>query len=134
MPRSRSLVAGARAIERLLGRSRAACRGDLVRARERLKAAAVAARAPRAIGIDRLVAELAARAVVALVDVAVDGQHATNACTQRQADHRRRAAPGAQAQLGQPECAGVVDQVRRQLEGLADHGRPSACPSTRRAG
>jgi hypothetical protein len=57
------------------------------------------------------VAQLAGRAVAALVDAAIDGDDAPDPRPQRQADHRRGAATGSQAQLGQPEGAGVVDQM-----------------------
>ena len=56
----------------------------------------------RPVGIDRLVAELAGRAVVALVDPAVDRDHAADPGPERQPDHRatRRARRRAAARPG----------------------------------
>ena len=114
------------ALDGLLGGRRPAGRRDLVGAGERLEAAAVAAAARRPVGIDRLVAELAGRAVVALVDAAVDGDHAADARPEREPDHRRRAACRAQAELGEAERPGVVDQARRQPERRRRPARPRA--------
>ena len=108
------------ALDRLLGRRGAAGRGDPVGPGERLEAAAVAAAAPRPVGVDRLVADLAGRPVVALVDAAVDRDHAADAGPERQPDHRRGAASGAEPELGEPERPRVVDQARPAAERVAD--------------
>ncbi len=77
-------------LEGRLGGLRAAGGGDAIGPGEGLQAAAVAAAAQRAVGVERLMAELAARPVVALVDVAIDGDDAPDAGAQRQPDHRGR--------------------------------------------
>ena len=91
MPASARASPARAALDGLLGRGGPAGRRDLVGPGERLEAAAVAAAAPRPVGVDRLVAELAARAVVALVDAAVDGDDAADPGAERQTDHRGRA-------------------------------------------
>ena len=70
---------------------------------ERLDAAAVPAPAQRTVGIDRLVADLAGRAVVALVDPSINRDHPADARPERQPDHRGRATAGTEPQLGKPE-------------------------------
>jgi hypothetical protein len=102
--------------DRLLRGRRPASGGDLVGPGVGLEAAAVAAPAPRAIGIDRLVAHLAGGPVVALVHPPVDGDDAADAGAQRQSHDRGGSPPRSQPQLGQPECPGVVDQRDRQAE------------------
>ncbi len=72
-------VAGPGPRDRLLGRGGPAGGGDLVGPCEGLEAAAVPAAAPGPVGLDRLVTDLAGRAVVALVDPAVHGDHAADA-------------------------------------------------------
>ena len=75
--------------------------------------------------------ELAARAVMAQVDAAVDRDDAADAGPERQPDHRIGTARGAQAQLGQPERPRVVDQRGRQPQRRADracHGHARASP------
>ena len=109
--------------DRLLGRGGPAGQRDLVGPRERLEAATVAAAAPRPVGVDRLVAELAGRPVVALVDPAVDRDHAAHAGPEREPDHRRRPAAGAQPQLRQPERPRVVDQERRHAHRVGHRPR-----------
>ena len=80
----------------------------------------VAAAAQWPVGVERLVAHLAGRAIVTLVHPAINGDHATDAGAKGDADHRRCAPAGAEAQLGEAEGARVVDQVDRQAERLAD--------------
>ena len=87
-PLERPRIAGPGAGHRLLGGRRPARRGDPVGARERLEAAVVAAAARRPVRVDRLVAQLAGRPVVALVDPAVDRDHAADPGPEREADHR----------------------------------------------
>ena len=98
-PGQRPRVAGPGRCDRLLGRRRPAGRGDPVGPRERLETAAVAAAARRPVRVDRLVADLAGRAVVAEMDPAVDGDDAADAGAERQPDHRatRRGPPPAAA-------------------------------------
>ena len=115
--------------DRLLGRGGPAGGGDLVGPGERLEAAAVAAAAPRSVGIDRLVADLAGRAVVALVHAAVDREHAADAGAERQPDHRPRAAAGAQSELGEAEGPGVVDQEGGQRRAASATGPATGWPA-----
>ena len=112
-------VAGPGRFDRRLGRRGPARRGDPVGTRERLETAVVAAAARRPIRIDRLVPDLAGRAVVPEHDPAVDRDHPTDARPEGEADHRRRPAARPEAELRQPERAGVVDQV----DGDAEDGR-----------
>ena len=119
-PVDRACVAGPRAGHGLLGRRGPAGRRDPVGPGERLDAAAVPAAAQRPVGIDRLVADLAGRAVVALVDPPVDRDHAADARAERQPDHRGRATAGTEPQLGKPERPRVVDEDRRQADRFAD--------------
>jgi hypothetical protein len=51
------------------------------------------------------------------MDPAVHGDDATDARAEDQSDHRRRAAAGPEAQLGQAERAAVIDERDRQTEG-----------------
>ena len=125
-------VAGAGPLDRLLGGGGAAGRGDLVGPREGLEAAAVPAAAPRAVRVDRLVAELAGRPVVPEQDPAVDGDHPADAGPERQPDQRGRAAAGAQAQLGEAERAGVVDERAPAARGPRRPGRRRAVRPTAR--
>ncbi len=96
------------------GRLRPARRGDAVRPGERLETAAVPAAAQRPVRVDRLVADLAGRPVVAEMDRAVDGDDPADARAERQSDHRRRTAARPEPQLGEAERSGVVDQCDRQ--------------------
>ncbi len=98
-------------------------RGDAVGPGEGLQAAPVAAAAGRPVGLERLMTELAARAVVPLVDAAVDRDDAADPGPERQPDHRRGTTGRAQAQFGEPEGPRVVDQGGRQPEGRADRAR-----------
>ena len=76
--------------------SAAARLGDPVGPGEGLEATVVPAVARWAIGVDDLVADLAGRAVVAQVDVTVDGDDATDPGTEGQPDHRIGSARGAE--------------------------------------
>ena len=93
-----------------LDRLGAARLGDPVGAGERLEAAVVPAVARRAVRVDDLVADLAGRAVMPEVDVAVDGDDPADPGAEGQPDHRVGAARRAQPQLGQAERPGVVDE------------------------
>ena len=115
-----SCLPGARPGHGLLGRRGSAGRRDPVRTGECLDAASVSAAAQRPLGIDRLVADLAGRAVVALVDPSIDRDHPADARPERQPDHRGRATAGTEPQLGKPERPRVVDEDRRQADRLAD--------------
>src|SRR4029079_381197 len=66
-------VTGAGALDCLLDALRPACLGDPVRSGVGLETTAVAAAARRALGIERLVTHLAARAVATLIDAAIEG-------------------------------------------------------------
>ena len=122
-------VAGPGRFDRLLGGRGPARRGDPVGTGERLETAVVAAAARRPVRIDRLVADLAGRAVVPEQDPAVDRDHAADARPEGQPDHRRRAAPRPEPQLGQPERAGVVDQRGRACRGWPPPGPRPDGPS-----
>ena len=80
------------------------------RPRERLEAAVVAAPARRPVGVDRLVADLARGPVVPMVDAPGDGDDPAHPGPERQPDHRRRAPPRPEPQLGEPERPRVVDR------------------------
>ena len=81
------------------------------------------------VGLDRLVADLAGRAVVSLVDPAVDRDHATDPGPQREPDHRRgaprpapsrsSASPNARASLirNAGQAKRVTDRTRDRLAG-----------------
>jgi hypothetical protein len=92
-----SRVAGLGGHDGRLGRGRPAGGGDAIRPGERLETAMVPAATRRAVGVDRLMADLTGRAVVAELDAAVDGDHAADPGSERQADDRSGASPGPQA-------------------------------------
>ncbi len=119
----RARVAGGRRLDRGLDGVRPARLGHPVGPGERLQAAVVPAVARGTVRVDRLVADLTRRPVVAEVDAAVDRDDATDPGPQGQPHHRIRPAPGAQPQLGQAERPGVVDQGDREPERRRD--RPS---------
>ena len=127
----RGLVAGAGGVGgRLHGRLPGG-RGDRLGARHPVEAAAVAAAAQRAVGIDRRVPDLA-RVAEPEVQAAADHHAAADAGAERDADEIRRSAPGAEAQLGERERAHVVDQRDRRAEPVAHRfGDRRARPSRR---
>ena len=127
-PLDRLRVAGPGGLDRGLDGVRPARLGDPVGARERLEAAVVAAVARRTVGIDDLVADLAGRAVMPQVDVAIDGDDAADPGPKGQPDHRVGAAAGPEAQLGESERASVVDEGDRQAERLPTTGAATATP------
>ncbi len=94
--------------------------GDPVGAGERLEAAVVAAAARWSVGVERLMTELAARAVMPKVDAAVDGDHAADPGPKRQPDHGRGTSRRTQPQLGQAEGPRVIDQRGRQPQRRTD--------------
>ena len=69
-------------------------------------------------------ADLAGRPVVAEVHLAVDGDHAADARSERQPDQRLGTPPSPQPELGQAEGSRVVDerdgQAERGLDRIAD--------------
>ena len=90
--------------------------GQRVGAGDGLQAAAVAAAADRAVGVDEHVAELAGEALRAAVQAAVEHQPGADARRDHQVDEVLGVAPGAERGLGQRGEVGVVVDEDRQLE------------------
>ena len=111
---------------------RAADDGDLVGPCVGFHAAAVAAAAPRPVGVDRLVAQLAGLATEALHDLAAEAMTPPTPVP-RVRPMNGRAPPCPEAQLRQPEGARVVDDGRGQPRGRRRPARPPASPTSRRA-
>ena len=97
-------------------------------AHEGLQAAAVAARAGRALLGDRQVADLACPARAALVEAAADGNSAADAGSHRHEHGRVEATGGAELRLRERERSSVVDQGRRRTERLPDLRRQLHAP------
>ena len=81
--------------------------------------------------VERLVADLPGRSVVAEVDPAVDGDDPADPGPERQADHRSRPLTRPEPELGEPERASVVHEGDREVERGPDPGtdrlaRPAA--------
>jgi len=116
-------IGGAGALDCLLDALRPACLGDPVRSGVGLETTAVAAAARRALGIERLVTHLAARAVATLIDAAIDGDDPADTGPEREADHGAGSAACPESKLGQPERPGVVDHRGRQAQRVTDGTR-----------
>jgi hypothetical protein len=103
--------------------------GDRPRAGVELEAAAVAARARRAVRRDGGVPDLTGAASDALVQTSVQDERAADAGTADDTEHVSRAAAGAEVRLREPEGMAVVQHddvaAERALELDADvEGRP----------
>src|SRR5689334_22794126 len=104
-------VAGPRGDHRLLDGRCAASGRDRLGFGDRFEAAAVAAAAEGTVRDDGLVAELAGGALVAEKEPSVEHETAADPRAERDAEHRRHAASGAQAMLRERERARVVDET-----------------------
>ncbi len=71
--------------------------------------------APRPVGLDGLVPELAGGAVMTLEHGAADRDDAADARPEGEADHRRGAPAGTETELREPERPGIVDEMGRDL-------------------
>ena len=99
-------------------------------AREGFETAVIAAVAGRAVRIDRLMADLTRRAIVAELDAAIDGDHPADSGSQHQPDHGGCPPAGAQPEFCQAEGSSVVDHGHRDPEGGCNgRGNRSTCPS-----
>ena len=117
--------------DRLFDAGLSARTGNGVGPSQSLEAAAVAAAASRPVGKDGLMAELARGALVAEVKTPVEDQPSSDPGAERDPEHRRRAAPCAQAVFGQREGARVVDQAAPRPDRTADligHVHPVPVP------
>ena len=121
-------VPGAGRLHGLLGGRGPAGRGDAVGAGERLQAAAVAAAAWRPVGLDRLVAELAAGPVVARWTRPSMAMTPPTPVPSVSPIIDEAPASGTQPQLGEPERPRVVDEGGRAGRARAPTG-PATGPA-----
>ena len=121
-PAQSTLIARSRSPDRLLDSWPATGGRDGIRLGERLDATVIPAAAERAVGKDRLVAELARRSVVAHVELAAEDEPSPHSGSERDPQHRGRAAPGAKCMLGEGKGARVIDHAGRDTHGRAQLG------------